>query len=211
MRDIPFFTTENGVAGLTLGQIPYTGKAYIKIHSTLALQTFLAECRDFCRAVGAQSVFASGHSALEDYSLSAAILEMGIAKEDLPHTDGILQPLTDQTLESWQQIYNERMAPVDNAACMTREAGRDLLRRGGGWFVYRQDRLLGIGIASENRLEAVASAVAGGGRDTALALCQNLSGPEITLEVASTNQRAIRLYESLGFQVLQEVSRWYRI
>ena len=36
-------------------------------------------------------------------------------------------------------------------------------------------------------------------------------GETITLEVASTNLRAIRLYEKLGFVAVEEVSRWYQI
>ena len=31
MKNFPFFTTESGVAALTLREIPYQGKAYIKI------------------------------------------------------------------------------------------------------------------------------------------------------------------------------------
>ena len=34
---------------------------------------------------------------------------------------------------------------------------------------------------------------------------------QITLEVASTNRRAISLYERLGFLKVEELSRWYRV
>ena len=36
-------------------------------------------------------------------------------------------------------------------------------------------------------------------------------GGQITLEVASTNERAIRLYERLGFVKTREINRWYRV
>ena len=33
----------------------------------------------------------------------------------------------------------------------------------------------------------------------------------VELEVVSTNQRAIRLYEKMGFIKTKEISRWYRV
>ena len=38
-----------------------------------------------------------------------------------------------------------------------------------------------------------------------------MPGEPLTLQVASTNHRAIRLYERLGFIKTKEVSRWYRV
>ena len=38
-----------------------------------------------------------------------------------------------------------------------------------------------------------------------------LEGQGMTLEVASTNERAIRLYEKVGFLKTAELSRWYRV
>ena len=45
MRDMPFFTTLSGVASLTLSQIPYTGKAYIRIQDSTEPEQFLREVR----------------------------------------------------------------------------------------------------------------------------------------------------------------------
>ena len=36
-------------------------------------------------------------------------------------------------------------------------------------------------------------------------------GEPIRLEVASTNHRAIKLYEKLGFLPTREVCRWHRV
>ena len=36
-------------------------------------------------------------------------------------------------------------------------------------------------------------------------------GVPLRLEVASTNERAIALYEKIGFVKVQELSRWYRV
>ena len=38
-----------------------------------------------------------------------------------------------------------------------------------------------------------------------------LEEEQITLEVASTNERAIHLYEKLGFVKTAELSRWYQV
>lgn len=211
MRDLPVFTTENGVASLTLSQIPYTGDAYIKLRSTAAPQAFLEECRDFCRMAGAQRIFASGHEVAQQYPVHALVWQMTALRQSLPDTDAALMPVTEQTLESWRQLYNERMQGVDNAAYMTKEEARQLLKRGGGYFVHRGETLLGIGILSAEKLDAIASAIPGAGRDVALALCHGSFEERVVLEVASTNKKAIRLYESLGFVKTAELSCWYRL
>ena len=54
-----------------------------------------------------------------------------------------------------------------------------------------------------------ASVIPGGGErvlKTLLSLCDE---DTIYLEVASTNLRAVRLYEKMGFIPTKEVSRWY--
>ena len=69
MRDFPVFTTENGVGSLSLKEIPYSGIAYVTIHDSSFPTEFLKECLDFCRAVGATKVYATGHETLEVYPL----------------------------------------------------------------------------------------------------------------------------------------------
>ena len=71
--------------------------------------------------------------------------------------------------------------------------------------------LLRIGKASADRIDAVVSLVRGAGADVVRALAHALAGDTITIEVASTNRRAISLYERLGFLSTREVSRWYQI
>ena len=41
-------------------------------------------------------------------------------------------------------------------------------------------------------------------------LMSMVEGATMTLEVASGNERAIRLYERLNFLKVKEVTRWYR-
>ena len=107
MQNIPIFTTQNGVASLTLKEIPYTQKAYITLRNTQCPTELLQECVDFCLAVGAEMIFATGHCALDEYPLHTTILEMRRLLEGLPKTDACLFPVQEKTLEQWRSIYNE--------------------------------------------------------------------------------------------------------
>ena len=211
MRDFPVFTTECGVGSIVLKEIPYSGAAYITIHDAIDPKGFLAECTDFCKAVGAKCVYAKGHSCLETYPLYTAVVKMTASVESLPETDAALFPVTEQTIKRWCQIYNERMQNVPNASYMSERASQELLQKGNGYFIHRDGELYGIGIASGDCIECVASVKRGMGREVVLALLHALTSDVVNLEVASENYRAIGLYESLGFAKIQEISRWYKI
>ena len=211
MRDFPVFTTENGVGSLVLKEIPYSGIAYVTIQDSSFPTVFLNECTEFCRAVGAEKICASGHEVLEAYPLYTAVYQMSAPWDMIPETDACLFPVTEETLRRWCEIYNDRMKNVDNASYMSDNAARELLKRGDGYFVHRDGLLLGIGIASDDRIACVASVVPGGGREVVSALKNALISDRVVLEVASTNQKAIQLYDSLGFIKTAEVSRWYKI
>ncbi len=211
MRDIPVFSTENGVASLGLKEIPYSAEAYITVQDTQAPAEFLEECAAFCRSCGAERIYAKEHGFLERYPLHTAVWRMMRPIEGLPETDAALMPVTQQTIEQWRALYNSRMAGVPNAAHISFFDGKKLLAHGEGYFVHRGGTLLGIGIAGGTRIDAVIAAQRGCGREVLLALSHALSGDEIVLEVASENTRALRLYASLGFIRTAELSRWYRI
>ena len=51
----------------------------------------------------------------------------------------------------------------------------------------------------------------GRGADVVRALCGAGDFDTISLQVASTNERALRLYTRLGFLPVGEVSRWHRL
>lgn len=211
MRDFPVFTTENGVGSLVLREIPYSGIAYVTIHDSSFPTEFLKECLDFCRAVGATKVYATGHETLEVYPLYTSVIKMTAPWEVIPETDACLFPVTQSTLARWREIYNDRMKNVDNAAYMSEQAGREMLTRGDGYFVHLNGELFGIGIASDDRIACVAAVIPGKGKDVVCALAHALMCDRVELNVASTNHMAIRLYESLGFIKTAEVSRWYKI
>ena len=60
MKDIPMFTTPYGVASLSLREVPYQKAAYICILSADQPEMLLEECVSFCRACGAEKVYAKG-------------------------------------------------------------------------------------------------------------------------------------------------------
>lgn len=211
MKDFPFFTTENGVASITLKEIPYTKTAYIKIQDSLEPEKLIEECVGFCKMAGAEKILGSGHLFLEQYPLYTQIVQMARLRDGLPDTDAALFPVMEQTLCRFREIYNDRMSAVPNSSFMSISESKELLQRGNGYFIHRGEMLLGIGIASGEKIDAVISICPGAGEDVVLALNHALSGDQAVLEVASTNYRAIRLYERIGFVKTVEISRWYRL
>lgn len=211
MRDIPVFSTQLGVASLTLSQIPYTRKAYVRIQDTAAGEEFLRECASFCKMAGAEEVYATNHTACESYPYAAAIIAMQADKAGIGTTDGCLFPVTKNTLEAWREIYNQKVVSVPNGAWMTLQNAEEMLRQGSGYFIHRAGCLIGIGKVSGNQVEWVASVQPGGGETVVKALCHAITEDTVTLEVADTNEKAVSLYRKLGFVPTQMVSQWYKI
>lgn len=213
MKDIPVFTTEFGVASLILKEIPYRQEAYIRVQDVQPgqLEPLLEECAAFCRMAGAENVYAAGHEGLERYPLYTAVHEMRAEAVVDPELLESLFPVTEATVSRWRDIYNEKMRRVDNAGTLTARDEKRILESGGAYFVHRNGELLGIGWMEEETLLAVASARAGAGERVMNSLMSLVEGAQVTLEVASTNHRAIRLYERLGFLKTKERSRWYQI
>ncbi len=211
MRDIPFFTTENGVASLTLSEIPYKSCAYVRVQSASDPHVLLSECADFCTAAGAKCIYATGHEALEHLPIFTEIWEMSRLRDGIGDTDAALFPVTENTAEQWRGIYNSAMLDVPNSATMTVEKMREQLEMGNGYFVHREGLLLGIGIAGGDRVDTVISVLPGSGQDVLLALNHALSEEKIMVQVASRNLRAVNLYRRLGFIKAQVISRWFKI
>ena len=211
MRDIPVFTTQYGVASLILKEIPYSADAYIRLQNTIDPEKLLQECVSFCRAAGAERVYAAGHTYLENYPLHTAIFAMSCMKAMLPDTDAELIPVCEETLEQWRSLYNNKMNGIDNATYLSLADAQKILVAGEGYFIYQGTDLLGIGAVSKDTIRAVASLQAGAGADIVSALCRVLTTDTVSLEVASTNTKAISLYQRIGFRFSGEISRWYKI
>lgn len=213
MRDFPIFTTEYGVSSLVLREIPYRNEAYIRIRDVQEafFGEHLAECVTFCRMCGAEMIFAEGNRKLEDYPLHTAVYEMrGTASAEEEKT-GNLFPVTEQTVTEWRSVYNQCMRTVDNAGTLEARDEKRILDSGSAYFVHQNGQLLGIFWMEDNKLLAIAAVQKGAGETVMHTMMSLYPGEQILLEVASTNTRAIRLYERLGFLKTAELSRWYRV
>lgn len=211
MKDIPVFNTEFGVASLFLREIPYRQRAHIKIQSSLEPEKLLEECVGFCRACGAEWIDAAGHGYLEKYPLITALYEMQCARDAIGAADACLFPVTEETVGKWLEIYNTRMADIPNAAYMDSSNGKELLKTGDGYFIHRDGLLLGIGKAAGDFIDTVVAVQPGMGETVVKTLVSILTEDTVRLMVAGANQRAVRLYERMGFVKTKELSRWYRV
>lgn len=211
MRDFQNFTTQYGVASLILHEIPYRKTAYIQLLRILddCLWAHLEECADFCRAAGAERVFVSDFPGLDGLTPHSEIYRMvGEAAPDYAYAASLF-PVTQSTVSQWREIYNQRMNLVDHARTIERRDDPQLIQSSGAYFVHRDGTLLGIGWLEDNTLLAVAAVVPGEGKTVMNTLMSLREGERLTLEVASTNARAISLYEKLGFCKTEVVRKWY--
>lgn len=213
MKDFPLFNTETGVSSLILKEVPYRQEAYIHIQDVLpdGFEAHLAECVSFCRMVGAEKIYAAGSDMLEQYPAHMQLLQMrGTAWVDREKLCSLF-PVTEETVSRWRQIYNESMRTVDNAKTLeSRDEGK-IISSGGAYFIHDNGSLLGIGWMEDTKLLAVASVVRGAGERIMHTVMSLVEGADVTIEVASTNEKAIRLYEKLGFVRSAEVEIWYEV
>ena len=213
MKDIAVFTTDWGVSSLVLKEIPYRQEAYIHVRDVQpgGMDDHLRECAGFCRMAGADRVFFRGEEPIPGYPLHCRVLAMsGTATVD-PEKLRCLFPVTEQTVSQWRRICNERLRAVDNAATLEARDEARILQSGGAYFVHEDGKLLGIGWLEDTKLLVMAAVVPGAGERVMHSLMSLVEGARMELEVASTNTRAIRLYEKLGFTAVGQVSEWYRV
>ena len=211
MKDFPMFTTDFGVASLTLHEIPYRGEAFILIQDTLQPEELLAECISFCRMCGAEKIYARGHEILERYPLHCIVYEMrGTAHVDESKVES-LWPVTEETVTQWRELMNEKMRPVDNSGTLMKKHVQDILGSGGAYFVHHDGELLGAGWLVNHELLLLASCKRGAGERVMHTMMSLIPGQEVKLDVVSTNHRAIRLYEKLGFVRTTALRKWYKV
>lgn len=213
MRDFPIFTTEYGVSSLTLREIPYKKEAYICIRDVQpgCLKELLAECVGFCRMAGADRILATGHEELQRYPVYATVVQMRAPVSEYEEAAAHLFPVTEQTVGKWRAIYNEKMKTVPNARTLEQRDEKQLLETTGVYFIHEAGELLGIGWLKETELAALAAVKPGAGEQLVRTLMSLVPGEEIILEVALENDRALKLYQRLGFLMTGEIARWYDV
>lgn len=206
MKDFPVFTTEFGIASLTMKQIPYRGEAYIHLQDVLPGQReeLIRECARFCRLAGAEKIYVTPVSGEPELR----VLEMrGVPCLDFVQIQNIF-PVTEETVGKWRSIANERLKDVDMAAMLEKKDEQAILASGGAYFIHKAGELLGIGWLEGETMKLLASVVPGAGYQVAQTLLSIQPQQSIRLEVASTNERAIRLYERLGFLPVAQLEEW---
>ena len=211
MRDFPVFTTDFGVATLVLKEVPYKEVAYIIIQSALQPEELLKECVSFCRAVGAEKIYARGHETVEQYPLHTVIYEMRgeiSVREELVEN---IWPVTEETVGKWRELVNQRMREIDNSATLEQKDEQEILSKGGAYFVHRAGEVLGIGWIVEDEVLLLAATQKGMGERVLHTLLSATRLEQLRLDVVSTNERAIRFYERLGLIKTGEKHRWYRV
>ena len=209
MKDIPVFTTEYGVASLILAQIPYREEGYIRVQSSLEPKQLLGECIQFLRACGAERIYATGNDLPLELPVYTQLVQMQMQREALPETDAALWPVLPENVSQWADIYNQKTSKIPMGAWLTDSQRKELLESGEGYFVHRNGELLGIGRVSGDTILFVASVSPGAGADVVAALAHAATEPVLQLTVATTNKKAVRLYESLGFIQTRMLSTWY--
>lgn len=210
MKDLPMFTTEYGIASLILREVPYQQTAYIRLQSSDEPEKLLRECVKFCRMVDARKILVKEYVGI-DYPFYTAIWRMVCARDTLGDTDAALWPVQKETASAFQKIYNDKVSHIPNAAWMDETDKRNMLNTGEGYFIHRGEQLIGIGRVLGGEIRFLASLQPGAGADVVRALAHATAEDTITVEVASANLKAVKLYENLGFIKNAELSRWYRV
>lgn len=217
MKDLPIFTGQYGIGSLILREIPYKQCAYVVVRSAQEgrMRDFLEECSGFCRAAGAEWVLASAPEPLSFLPHVHDMLEYACPRNQLPPPlrPVELEPLNDGNAERYREIYNDLFRAIPNAATCTpedlwrlREKSRAHLAKVGGKAAgicqWSGSELNAIGVLPEFR---------GLGHRLALTAFAQMEGEVITLRVSSSNARALRLYQKLGFDRTQVLSSWYAL
>lgn len=211
MRDFPMFTTDFGVASLILKEVPYRQEAYIVIQSALEPEELLRECISFCRMVGAERIFARGHGDLAQYPHYSTLYQMRGRLVLDPEKIAHLWPVTQETVEKWRELINNRLRGIDHAATLEKKDEKEILEQGGAYFVHRDGKLLGAGWMVDEQLKMIVSCCPCMG-EVVLHSLLSVAEPEwIELDVVSTNERAIRFYERVGLVKTAEHYNWYRV
>ena len=84
-----------------------------------------------------------------------------------------------------------------------------MLQTHSGYLWLEGETVIGIGEIRDNEICTVAVTRQGCGEAMVRALVERIEGQSVVVQTASTNLRAIRIYERLGFRRTKTVSNWY--
>ena len=206
LKNIPVFTCAYGVATLILREIPVFGKAYILLQTIYGDRSALiAECGSFCRAAGAEKVYVK-LDAPEDGTVFACQIWELERNGKQPSSEIQLTPVSTENAEQHISLYNRRFSEVIGAAHCDRQSDFS-----GAWLWVKDDAVLGLGQIINGELRAIATARPGQGKVLAMGLLAMNGDARCTLQVASNNAPALRLYESLAFEKTKTLGSWFLV
>ena len=217
MKNIPMFTSSYGLATLILKEIAWNGRAYVLVRSIWNDQTaaLLDECRSFCRAVGAEEIYASWDAEELPAEHAWDMIDMACPKSALPAPRQTveLEQAAPETAEDYLRIYNQCFRDVPAAASYDRKSLEPLYGEELIWLAKVRGQYAAVAEISKEGLEGIAvlPEFRGLGYDLAAAVLRMVPSTEVRLKVASTNVRARRLYDRLGFAEVGISRRWYRL
>ncbi len=203
MKDIPIFTSPEGIATLILREIPTRREAYVLVRSVFTtLPALLQESGRFCRAAGAERVYFGGDADFSDYPVYARLIERAIERTRLPQTAAVAVPVAEGERGQWAALYRERFLPVPAAQSSPSAEN--------ACFICDGDERIGLGQIRGGELLSVAALKRGRGADCVCALAAQTDSPVLTLLCAEENLRAMQLYDRLGFSRGTVKEIWYR-
>lgn len=215
MKDIPVFTGAYGIATLVLKEIPWSGCGYVIVRSVWSdAAAFLEECLGFCRACGAEQVYASWEMAELPAPHAYDMVQLQMKKSELPRGVPLeLQELTKENAEAFLQVYNTCFRQVPNAASYGKKDTARLLGEETAYLVCKDGVCAAVAEISKEGLEAVAvlPEYRGLGYDLARTVLEHVPSVTLKLKTASTNERALRLYARLGFRQTAVLTRWWKL
>ena len=214
MKDIPVLSCPDGIATLILREVPFRGEGYILVRGVFGtLEGLLAECTGFCRAAGAERLFAAGEADFSGYPAAIRILGRSAPRASLlPAPEAVrLVPVTEETAADWAREYNARFRAVPAAESCSPAEERALAAGGEALWIWDGAERIGLGRVRGGELLAVAALLPGAGERCVRALAARCAGPEVHLTCAEENTRAMRLYDRLGFSRGAEERVWFSI
>lgn len=202
MKDIPIFTSTEGIATLILHEIPYRKEGYVLIRGVFGdFERLLSDCEGFCRAVGAERVYFGGEGDFSGRPVHARLIERRLDCAALPPTAAEAVPAAADAAGDWLALYRARFAAVPAAqSCPDTE---DL------YFITLEGARIGLGQIRSGMLRSVAALAPGRGADCVCALAAADGATELRLLCAMENLPAMRLYDRLGFSRGEIKEVWY--
>ena len=162
---------------------------------------------------GAESVYVTGQEDLSNLPFVHAMERWTCRRADLPPLAEPVEltPLDDGNRETFRTIYNRLFAQIPNAATCTPQEVERIQREERAALAVVDGQAAGLAQWTDGRLEAIGvePEFRGLGYRLALTVLHRMTTETVELQVSSANQRALALYQRLGFTRSETLSRWY--